>query len=220
MVKLIGPLQSTYASGTLGRLLEYSQHPRGPRAGRRRNPKQPRTLAQRSTRIFMAWLARAWSTIDVADKATWKNSPWIQSLSPYHCYLKHNVNRYKQISGDILTASHLPIYPTTSFPSTIDTAQANMSTVGFTTTSTSILHEFNVHDVKQNWVCIWHYNVDHGPLPTYRDVVGAETVDHNANFRILIKNLAAGPSRLRVWPISKTGVTRDVPYTFFFNLTG
>lgn len=220
MVKLKGPLFSTHASGTIGRLLEYSTHQGRPRAGRRRVPAQPRTLAQRSTRIFVAGLSKAWSAIGIADKASWNNHPDVGNLSPYHVYLRHNIDRYKHLPGRATMMADEPFYPSQNYPTAVDDIPGLTTGHAFVQGPDYLIHSFNVTLTRDNWLYIYHYNVNNGPLPSYADIVAFEVVDANGAYEFTIPNLAPGPSRLRIFRISKHGQTHQNPTTFFFNLTG
>lgn len=118
-MKVHGPLMSQSASGPFARLFEFSNHREGSRAGQRRAPAQPRTLAQRSTRVLMQSLARLWSTLLQADRDTWKSTILDHTIAPYHRFLRFNAQRMT-IDADLQTSStDAPYWPASFYPPTI-----------------------------------------------------------------------------------------------------
>lgn len=70
MAKLIGPLHSTEARGSIGALIYNTW--RGLRTVKRfTSPSQPRTARQLSIRSLMVTCVRAWALLEVAERAAW-----------------------------------------------------------------------------------------------------------------------------------------------------
>lgn len=219
MVKTYAPFMSLTASGRFGECIQYAETRRVTVAGRRRHPKQPRTRKQLATRLYMSLLARAWSTNSDADHATWDNHPTRDRLSRYHAYLKHNANRYKNLPGRATGMAELDVYPSTRYPTSIDTAPGFTTGHSFDQTPGTLTHHFTVTATNDNWIYIYHLNVNSGPLPTYADIVQAVVVQTTGSYTVRMTGLDAGDSRLRIFRISRSGKTFDTPTTFFFTIT-
>lgn len=205
MVKLTGPMFGLSASGRLGDVLQYNTTARDTVGGRRRNPTQPRTRPQRATRLYMSMLATAWSAITSADQASWDAHPSRDQLSRYHAYLKHNANRYKNLPGVATGMATLDVYPSTRYPTTIDSLPGFTSDTSWTQTPGTLTHNFHVWTTKDNWIYIYHLNTHLGPLPTYADIVQAVQVTTTGDYSVRMTNLDAGQQDLRILRISRSG---------------
>lgn len=96
MVKLIGPMHSTRAQGTLASLLNF-QHTKGRHTLRKKPvPKQPRSGLQVSMRAILTFLSQQWTTLTAGQKVTWQAIYPGTELSAYNAYLKHNLERWRR----------------------------------------------------------------------------------------------------------------------------
>lgn len=205
MVKLKSPFASQFASGTLGRELQYAITKRGAVGGRRRRPKQPRTLAQRATRTFMTWLTKTWQTLSPADLATWLNAPNPKGLPLYNIYLSYNLNRIKRLIDIPHAPFHLHALPSMTYPAT-ETGDWGWWTAG---TQTPLSHAWrwdrNVGSLKEQWGMI--YFTGDAPMyrPLYNILIAIETVTTPGAQSITIADLPAGDITINLMQFTKSG---------------
>ncbi len=95
MVKLIGPMQSARASGTLAGQLTFGFTGKTPTLRKKPNPRQPRTGKQVSMRAMIKFLTRQWKRLSKPDQATWAQPYRHPCLPDYNAYLKHNLKRWR-----------------------------------------------------------------------------------------------------------------------------
>lgn len=73
------------------------------------HPSQPLSRQQLSQRAIVGFLRKRWATINAFDKASWLSHPYANNTSPYHGYLRENLNRWARQLG-----------PSARFPATED----------------------------------------------------------------------------------------------------
>jgi len=215
MTLLTGPLLSEQARGTLAGLLTFSRRRGRNVAGRRNHPKQPRTEAQRATRLFMTWLTKAWAEISAADQASWLNFDETPLLSPYHAYLKHNIDRFKNLPGLWTNPAVFPNWPGQSFP--VGRAGLYADANGWTLTGESgaATFRFNITDKRDNWGYAFFRVAWPAEPAIYRRLVHIATVQTNGLHAIHIANLAPGPITLYCQRFTVDGLTTPfwAPYS-------
>ncbi len=117
MVKLSGPMSSFRASGTLAKLLTYSNQRGRPYLKKHSNTPNVNTAAQRITRDMFAWLANQWSQIGAPNRLLWEPRARIDHLTPYNAYVAFNTKRWcnfirpsqSPAANQVLTPSTRPI---------------------------------------------------------------------------------------------------------------
>lgn len=157
MVKLKSPFASQFASGTLGRELQYSQTKHGAVGGRRRRPRQPRTLAQRATRLWMTWFAGQWSQLDADELATWFHLGDVHAIAPYHAFIKDNIQAVRNQNNKLYYVGNKTFWPATAFPRTADTQPGAIANVGLVNIAGGFRHTINVTDQQDGWYVSWYY---------------------------------------------------------------
>ena len=207
MTLLTGPLMSDEARGTLADLLTYSRRRGRNVAGRRNNPKQPQTEAQRATRIYVAWLTRAWAAISADRKKTWHNFADTPLLSPYHAYLSHNVNRMKNMPGLWTNPAVFENWPGQAYPVTRSGLAANINTLPMTPGKGYADFNVQVLDKRDNWGFAIFRVLGPDQPATYRRLVAIATVQTNGLHTIRIANLAPGLNKFYCQRFTTDGAT-------------
>jgi hypothetical protein len=214
-VALLGkPLLSNQASGKLGSEIQFAHSKGRAIAGRRRYPRQPRTLAQRAPRLFIPGIARLWSTLTTAQKLSWEPLADELNLPLYHAYLKHNANRYKNLNGNGFGHTGEPFYPLAIYPADYSTDYCWAYTISMTGLSLAADHKFEIWDLLDNFVFTWHLSTPSEFWPTYTNLVHVWQPPAIGIHTVRIPNLPAGPKVLRLVRTSRTGKCADTSLNF------
>lgn len=206
MVILKGPMHSQKASGVLGDAIQFETRRGRHVAGKRRRPRQPRTEAQRATRLWMTWLSQQWHLISAADQATWLNYEDSPLLSPYTAYIKYNTDRFKNQPGLHTGPDTFHVFPSTAYPATENTQGGNPADHEYIGGVHQITHNFTMIWQADTWFWNYHRISAEHPECVYANLVHIETVDQVAHYSIVIKNLPAGDVTLRYARVSHTGL--------------
>lgn len=99
MVKLLGPLLGSAASGTLASHLNFMDTPRCTCVRRKPIPKQPRSGLQVSMRLMLSWLTKQWAALLQAEKETWLPAAAAAGISAFNRYCQVNMRRYRRGVG-------------------------------------------------------------------------------------------------------------------------
>ena len=214
MVKLIRPLFSTSASGVLADVLEFSSHPRGARVGKRRNPSQPRTLAQMATRRYMSFLSTAWSSLTPAEKLSWKDHRVADFTSPYHAYLSENANRFKNLAGDFYNPDQRDVFPSASWPVTRATTPGGVTSDAFSYTRTNVWLQYACSPLNDNWLTLFFYVTTAPTTVAYNRFVAGFVLTDTLLHRYELPD--ATDDTYRVWylRVSRTGLAQITRYNY------
>ena len=124
MAKLIGPLMSIDARGSVGDALTYAKIGKTNYAKQYTVPRNPKSAAQTAHRLGIGFISSLWKTLTVEQKATWNALADQLQLPPYHAFLKTNCKRW--VTDEALTCQlpivdpyppHNPAYPVDATPS-------------------------------------------------------------------------------------------------------
>lgn len=124
MAKLIGPLMSVDARGSVGDVLTYAKSGKTNYAKRYTIPMNPKTAAQTAHRLGIGFISSLWKTLTVEQKATWNELGDRLQLPPYHAYLKTNCKLWVAdepitvVAPTALTGRLIPEWGTYSFSCT------------------------------------------------------------------------------------------------------
>lgn len=99
MVKLKGPSISLGAAGSLGGSLVFATNKGRAYAKKLTKPHQPRTSPQVSQRALTRYLTRLWSSLTPLAMATWLDAAVPPDESPYHTYLRINLDRWSRFEA-------------------------------------------------------------------------------------------------------------------------
>lgn len=205
MVKLIGPLHSTDASGKLGKTIRFGKSMGRNFAGTRRVPRQPRTQAQISARIFMGGIAKLWKGLSQVQQASWLQHPHAATTSAYHAYLQENSIRYQKMPNTRWDIELAHATPTTTWPAPEDTLSAFFVNWTLTGLSKSVRLNFDMNIPKDNWLATIHYAATSVDYMRYNNLSAMMLVENAGSYEILIEDIPPGNHALRILPCSHTG---------------
>lgn len=120
MAKLVGPLGSKFAAGSIDHALIFSRTGHIPYAKRHRKPNNPRTQFQTGHRSAVAFLTREWSNLTTTQQESWRELAEEFDLPNYQSFLKANLGLWPRFIAPIKHADN-PGEDTDGFLSSINT---------------------------------------------------------------------------------------------------
>lgn len=99
MVKVLGPMMSFEASGTIGKIATFSKWKGRPYVRQRVVPKNPKSALQVSTRAVMRFLSQAWIDVEAVPQASWDDLAAAAQISPFNAYVGRNQNRWREFQA-------------------------------------------------------------------------------------------------------------------------
>lgn len=208
MVKLTQPFLSTDATGKLGNALQFGHWKGRNVAGRRRRPKQPRTLEQRATRLWMTWLAKDWSSATAAQQATFEPPAKEWDLSPYNAFLRYNLRRLRNLPDRYTAIQGYDFFPTRYYTDPTTQGYDGITSVSTTGQVLSFTHRVQITYHGQGWFFSWHI-LDGGRTGvTYTGTIHIQNKLPIGFHDILIENIPAGFHEFVFGPVSYTGHPR------------
>jgi hypothetical protein len=94
MTKLTAPLLSLKASGKFGNDTVYSSWNGRAYAKQLAVPTNPKTPAQKATRLMFGFLADAWLYLPPAAQATWQQPADQRRITPANAFMAYNMHRW------------------------------------------------------------------------------------------------------------------------------
>lgn len=94
MVKVIGPLSSTKAAGTLAKSVVFSRWKGRPYVRSRAYPRNPKTAHQAGMRAMFSALTRSWDGLHPLTQGTWQSAALIGVLTPFNAFMQLNQRRW------------------------------------------------------------------------------------------------------------------------------
>ncbi len=95
MVKLVGPMFSLEASGTIGKSITYAKWKGRAYARQRVIPTNPRSASQTGMRSMFSFLSKQWTNIATVDQDTFDADAAAKDISPFNSYMALNMDRWK-----------------------------------------------------------------------------------------------------------------------------
>lgn len=95
MVKLKAPLIGHHASGTLAKILTYSESQGRAYAKRRSTPTDPRTQDQVAMRAIHKFLTTAWAKMTPTEQASWSGLATTNNTTLQAAFYTHNLERWR-----------------------------------------------------------------------------------------------------------------------------
>lgn len=99
MVKVLGPMMSFDASGTIGNIATFSKWKGRPYVRQRVVPANPKSVLQVSTRAMMKFLSQAWAGVGATPKGSWDTLAAATQISPFNAYIARNQMRYREFQA-------------------------------------------------------------------------------------------------------------------------
>jgi len=115
MAKLIGPLMSIDARGSVGDALTYAKIGKTNYAKQYTVPRNPKSAAQTAHRLGIGFISSLWKTLSVEQKATWNDLGDQLQLPPYHAFLKTNCKRWVTDEAPALALPLVDPFPSHQF---------------------------------------------------------------------------------------------------------
>lgn len=99
MVKVLGPMFSFEASGTIGNIATFSKWKGRPYVRQRVIPANPKSVLQVSTRAMMQFLSQRWVSMGATPKGTWDALAAAGQYSPFNAYIGRNMQRWREFQS-------------------------------------------------------------------------------------------------------------------------
>lgn len=136
MVKVLGPMFSFEASGTIGNIATFSKWKGRPYVRQRVIPTNPKSALQVSTRAIMRFLSQAWVGVGATPQGSWEELAAAAQVSPFNSYISKNAMRWREFQAPSQT---YPAAETGTPPvATLDSAVGGPSYMDLTFTITTL----------------------------------------------------------------------------------
>jgi hypothetical protein len=103
MVKVLGPMFSFEASGTIGNIATFSKWKGRPYVRQRVIPANPNSVLQVSTRAMMRFLSQKWLAMGTTPKGTWDALAAAGQYSAFNAYIGRNMSRWREFQSPAQT---------------------------------------------------------------------------------------------------------------------
>lgn len=205
MAQVKSPLMSQDASGRMAGGLQIGHWMGRHVIGRRRSPRQPRTEAQLSTRIWQTWLSRQWAQLTPAEQLTWLDCPNPNNLTSYNLFVQSNTNLYKGLHSAPATSDKSAHMPAAAWPPTRNDTPANGSSWVLQSGDGWAKFGITLNPLNDNWVLFWNHVLGPADNATFRNLIAAQETLVPGPFSITITDLPAGPYRVAFQILSRAG---------------
>ena len=181
MVKLKGPGLAKGASGTLAGILTFGKTKGRSYLKKRSVPSQPKTPLQRSNRAAVEQLTKRWNEVAPTYEEDWHQLALELDLTPYHAYLKTNLDRWSIGRGLIFTP-----------PGYITPYTAEYSAFTATGQNRRIVFSFTLD--TYNWERYAYLNAALGEASPigWHNIVGIGDVTTEGNYKFTVGPLPPG----------------------------
>jgi len=136
MVKVLGPMMSFEASGTIGKIATFSKWKGRPYVRQRVSPSNPKSALQVSVRAMMRFLSQSWAAVGSTPKGTWEDLAAASQISPFNAFVGRNAGRFREFQAPSQT------YPAaesgTPAVATLDSATGGPSYIDLAFTITTL----------------------------------------------------------------------------------
>jgi len=99
MVKLVAPMFSLGASGSIGKAVTFASWKGIPYARELVIPANPRAGGQVGMRAMFKWLSQIWANLSAANQATWETRAAQGNYSPFNAFMSYNMSRWRNFLG-------------------------------------------------------------------------------------------------------------------------
>lgn len=136
MVKVLGPMFSFEASGTIGNIATFSKWKGRPYVRQRVIPANPKSALQVATRAMLKFLSQAWIDVGSTPQGTWEELAAASQISPFNAYVGRNQSRFREFQAP--SQSYPAAESGTQPVATLDSATGGPSYVDLTMTITTL----------------------------------------------------------------------------------
>lgn len=136
MVKVLGPMMSFEASGTIAKIATFSKWKGRPYVRQRVTPANPQSALQVSVRQMMKFLSQAWVGVGSTPQGTWEDLAAASQISPFNAFIGRNAARWREFQAPAQT---YPAPETGTLPvATLDSATGGPSYIDLAFTITTL----------------------------------------------------------------------------------
>jgi len=181
MVKVLGPMMSFEASGTIGNIATFSKWKGRPYVRQRVIPANPKSVLQVSTRAMMKFLSQAWAGVGATPKGSWDELAAASQISAFNAYIARNQMRYREFQAPSQT---YPAAETGTQPvATFDSATGGPSYIDLAATITTL---------NQVWGVMIFRSATGTFTPSRANCIAVVAITGTGAFVYTDSNLAAG----------------------------
>jgi len=167
----------------------------------------------------MTWLTKEWARCSPAEKATWLNYAPTPLLSPYHAYLQHNINKFKNLPDTNSNLELKETFPSAAYPATKATPYENCSSTVAIGGKGLMIHNYWTANGQDGWFTSYHLKQPPIDFSTYANIVHIEN-NRPAGWQwVTIPNLPPGLQTVWALPVSRTGAARGAAYQLTATVT-
>lgn len=142
MVKVLGPMMSFEASGTIGKIATFSKWKGRPYVRQRVVPSNPKSALQVATRAILKFLSQAWVDVGSTPQGTWDDLAAASQISPFNAFVGRNGSRFREFQAP---SQSYPAPETGTPPvATLDSATGGPSYADLTFTITTLNNVWGV----------------------------------------------------------------------------
>lgn len=99
MVKLVAPMFSLGASGSIGKAVTFATWKGIPYARELVKPANPQSGGQIGMRAMFKFLSQIWASLSAANQATWEDRAAQGGYSPFNAFVSYNMKRWRNFLG-------------------------------------------------------------------------------------------------------------------------
>lgn len=166
MVKVVGPMFSFDASGTLANAATFSKWKGRNYVRQRVVPSNPKSALQVSVRAMMRFLSQAWASVSSTPRGSWEDRAEQSNVSPFNAFVGHNMARWDRFDAPGQTD---PVEETGTQPvATLDSATGGDSHVDL---------EFDVVTLNDVWGVMIFRETSSGFTPSKANCIAVVEVD-------------------------------------------
>lgn len=181
MVKVLGPMFSFEASGTIGNIATFSKWKGRPYVRQRVVPANPQSALQVATRAMMRFLSQAWASVGSTPQGTWEDLAAAAQVSPFNSYVGRNQQRFREFQA-----------PSQSYPAA-ETGTQPVATLDSATGGPSYIDlAFTITTLNDVWGCMIFRSPTGSFTPSRANCIAVVPIDATGAYVYTDSNLDAG----------------------------
>jgi len=182
MVKVVGPLMSMDASGSLAKSMVFSKWKGRNYVRQLVTPSNPKTGGQVGVRAMFKFLAQNWTaSVDAAYKATWEDRAADAIISPFNAFMSYNQNRWRQFNA-----------PSEAYPALEDDATPSAALLAVEGAVRLVTCTLTYDMIRAGWCGIIHRSTTTPFTPTFATCKAVVLLEDTSPTVYLDTPLAAG----------------------------
>jgi len=195
MVKVLGPMMSFEASGTIGKIATFSKWKGRPYVRQRVVPSNPQSALQVSTRAILRFLSQAWIDIGSTPQGSWDDLAAAAQISPFNAYIGRNGSRFREFQS-----------PSQTYPAA-ETGTPAVATLDSATGGPSYMDvAFSITTLNDVWGVMLFRSATGTFTPSRGNCIAVIPVDNTGSLVYTDSNLDAGDYYYDACFFSKEGL--------------